>query len=44
LRIKSDPELPEQTLVDPEGRVRCFIEGAVEDGDYSEIASLVSQG
>jgi thiol-disulfide isomerase/thioredoxin len=44
LRIKSDPELPEQTLVDPEGRVRCFIEGAVEDGDYSEIATLVSQG
>jgi thiol-disulfide isomerase/thioredoxin len=44
LRIKSDPELPEQALVDPEGRVRCFIEGAVEDGDYSEIAALVSQG
>lgn len=44
LRVKSDPELPEQTLVDPQGRVRCFIEGAVEDGDYSEIASLISQG
>lgn len=44
LRIKSDPELPEQAIVDPEGRVRCFIEGAVEDGDYSEISSLVSQG
>ena len=44
LRMKSDPELPEQTLVDPQGRVRCFIEGAVDDGDYSEIAALVSQG
>jgi thiol-disulfide isomerase/thioredoxin len=44
LRINDDPELPEQTLVDPQGRVRCFIEGAVEDGDYSEIAALVSQG
>jgi thiol-disulfide isomerase/thioredoxin len=44
LRIKNDPELPEQALIDPGGRLRCFIEGAVEDGDYSEIATLVSQG
>jgi thiol-disulfide isomerase/thioredoxin len=44
LHINSDPELPEQTLVDPEGHVRCFIEGAVEDGDYSEIATLIAQG
>jgi thiol-disulfide isomerase/thioredoxin len=40
LRMK-DPELPEHALVDPDGRVRCFIEGAVEDADYAEIAALV---
>jgi len=40
LRMKSAPELPEHALVDPEGHVRCFIEGAVEDGDYAEIAVL----
>ncbi len=41
LRMKSAPELPEHALVDPGGRVRCFIEGAVEEGDYAEIAALV---
>lgn len=41
LRMKSAPELPEHALVDPAGRIRCFIEGAVDDGDYAEIASLV---
>lgn len=41
LRMASAPELPEHALVDPAGRVRCFIEGAVEDGDYAEIAALV---
>ena len=43
LRIKSAPELPEQALIDPTGHVRCFIEGAVEDEDYAEIASLVAR-
>jgi thiol-disulfide isomerase/thioredoxin len=43
LRMKSAPELPEQALVDPSGHVRCFIEGAVEDGDYAEIAAIVAQ-
>jgi thiol-disulfide isomerase/thioredoxin len=41
LKMKSSPELPEHALVDPTGRVRCFIEGAVEEGDYAEIAALV---
>jgi thiol-disulfide isomerase/thioredoxin len=41
LRMTSAPELPEHALIDPAGRVRCFIEGAVEDGDYAEIAALV---
>jgi thiol-disulfide isomerase/thioredoxin len=41
LHMTSAPELPEHALVDPAGRVRCFIEGAVEDRDYAEIAALV---
>jgi thiol-disulfide isomerase/thioredoxin len=41
LRMDAAPELPEHALVDPAGRVRCFIEGAVEDGDYAAIATLV---
>jgi thiol-disulfide isomerase/thioredoxin len=43
LRMKSAPELPAQALVDPTGRVRCFVQGAVEDGDYAEIADLVAR-
>ena len=41
MRMKSSPELPEQALIDPEGHVRCFIEGAVEDPDYAETAALL---
>jgi hypothetical protein len=42
LRMKSAPELPAQALVDSNGRVRCFVQGAVDDGDYDEIADIVS--
>jgi thiol-disulfide isomerase/thioredoxin len=43
LRMNAAPELPEQALVAPDGRVRCFIEGAVDDSDYPEIAALVAR-
>ncbi len=43
LKMKSAPELPEHALIDPAGHVRCFIEGAVEDTDYAEIAALVAR-
>jgi thiol-disulfide isomerase/thioredoxin len=43
LRMTSSPELPEQALVDPSGRVRCFVQGAVDDGDYAEIAEIVGR-
>ncbi len=42
LKMTSSPALPEQALLDPTGRVRCFVEGAVEDGNYAEIADIVS--
>jgi thiol-disulfide isomerase/thioredoxin len=41
LRMDSSPQLPQQALVDGTGRVRCFIQGAVEDDDYTEIAALL---
>jgi thiol-disulfide isomerase/thioredoxin len=43
LRMNAAPELPEQALVAPGGHVRCFIEGAVDDSDYPEIAALVAR-
>jgi len=42
LRMTTSPELPEQALVDPTGHVRCFVQGAVDDGDYAEIADLIA--
>jgi thiol-disulfide isomerase/thioredoxin len=43
LRMKSSPELPEQALIDPNGRVRCFMQGAVEDSDYAEVAGIIGK-
>ncbi|HEY3252457.1 MAG TPA: thioredoxin family protein [Polyangiaceae bacterium] len=37
-----DAPLPFHLLVDPKGKIRCAIQGAVEDGDYAEISSIVS--
>jgi thiol-disulfide isomerase/thioredoxin len=43
LRIKSSPQLPVQIVVNPQGRVHCIIEGAVEDSDFNQVAAIVSQ-
>jgi thiol-disulfide isomerase/thioredoxin len=40
LKMKS-PQLPEHALVDASGKLKCFIEGAVEDADYAEVAALL---
>lgn len=37
-----DAPLPFHLLVDPKGKIRCVIQGAVEDGDYAEISAIVS--
>ena len=37
-----DAPLPFHLLVDPKGKIRCAIQGAVEDGDYAEISNIVS--
>lgn len=36
------PELPVQLLVDPRGKLRCVVNGAIEDGDYNELAGVFS--
>ena len=37
-----DSPLPFHVLVDPKGKIRCMVQGAIEDGDYAEISSIVS--
>lgn len=43
LRLKASPQLPVQILVNPQGRVHCIIEGAVEDGDFAQVSAIVAQ-
>lgn len=38
--MPADPELPVQLLVGPDGKVRCVIQGAVEDSDWPRVAEL----
>jgi thiol-disulfide isomerase/thioredoxin len=37
-----DAPLPFHILVDPKGKIRCAIQGAIEDGDYPEISGIVA--
>jgi len=39
--LSSDPELPVHLLVDARGKVRCRVQGAVEDADYADLVSLI---
>ena len=41
--VEPDPALPIHLLVDPLGKVRCTVKGAIEDGDYSRIEALVDK-
>lgn len=43
MKMKNPPDLPEQALVDPSGKVRCVIEGAVDDADYAQVKALLSR-
>ena len=38
--LPADPELPVQLLVDPKGKARCIIQGAVDDADWPRVAEL----
>jgi len=37
MQIKNPPNLPVQVLVDPQGKVRCVSQGAVEEGDIGIV-------
>jgi thiol-disulfide isomerase/thioredoxin len=37
-----DAPLPFHILVDPKGKIRCAIQGAIEDTDYAEISAIVA--
>ena len=41
--IEEDPELPTHLVVDPEGKIRCRVKGAIEDADFSSIAQIVGR-
>ena len=36
------PDLPVQVLVDARGKIRCTVHGAIEEGDYAEIAAALA--
>jgi thiol-disulfide isomerase/thioredoxin len=42
-QLKDPPDLPVHVLVDPTGKVRCVVGGAVEDGDFERIAKIVGR-
>ena len=42
--LSTDPELPIHLLVDKKGKVRCRVQGAVEDSDYEALVSLLESG
>jgi thiol-disulfide isomerase/thioredoxin len=39
--LPDDPALPIHVLVDPQGKARCTIEGAVEDSDFEQLRALL---
>jgi thiol-disulfide isomerase/thioredoxin len=41
LGLSSEPELPLQLLIDPEGRLRCRVQGAVEADDLVALERIV---
>jgi thiol-disulfide isomerase/thioredoxin len=41
LGLQSEPELPLQLLVDPQGKLRCRVQGAVEAEDLAALRKIV---
>ena len=39
--VDEDTALPVQILVDPEGEVRCVVNGAVEDSDLAQVQKII---
>jgi hypothetical protein len=43
LDLSAEPELPMQVLLDPSGKIRCRIQGAVETEDQAALERLVRE-
>jgi thiol-disulfide isomerase/thioredoxin len=41
--VDPDPELPLHLLVDARGKVRCKVQGAVEDADFAAVQAIVAR-
>jgi thiol-disulfide isomerase/thioredoxin len=41
LKMSASGPLPEHALFDAKGKVRCFVAGTVEDGDYAQILATL---
>lgn len=39
--LETDPELPAHLLVDPKGKIRCVVRGAIDESDHAELVKLV---
>ena len=37
----ADPELPFHVILDPSGKARCTVQGAVDDADYPDVLALL---
>jgi thiol-disulfide isomerase/thioredoxin len=40
--LKNPPQLPVQILVNPQGKVHCIIEGAVDEVDFPAVSAIVT--
>ena len=43
MKMKNPPDLPEHALIDPSGKVRCVIEGALDDVDYPQFSAYLAR-
>ena len=43
LKLAESPSLPAHALIDPQGQVRCAFEGAVDEGDFTQLESIVGR-
>jgi hypothetical protein len=39
--VSTEPELPAHVLVDPAGKVRCRVQGAIEDADFDQVLKIL---
>ncbi len=41
--LDKDPELPLHVLIDPKGKARCTVQGAIDDSDYESVEAILGQ-